>query len=826
MWQVNCQKLWFDSLRGLMEQLIQDLKFGLRSMRRNYGFTILAVLTLSLGLGANTAVFSIVNALLLRPYPFADLDRLILVRQAGASIGGDTRVAPSDFYELRRETTKFEELAAFQLKFSNLTDSGGSEGLVAAAVSPNFFAMLGVHASIGRAFTAEEGEPGRDQVAILNHGYWTRRFAGDPNLLGRSITINGRNVTVVGIMAADLQYPRAVDLWMPLALTSQQAAEHSRPSVQVLGRLRPSVSLDQSRGELQAVAARLKQLYPTTHQSRGLQPLRLRDEQFNFIGVPALMLQTCAIFVLLLACVNLVNLLFARLVSRQRELAIRAAMGASKPRLARLFTAETLPLAFLAGVVALSCSAWSVDAIRNVANPNYTKWIAGWERIQVDRHVIGFAFAVTTIAGILFGLGAAWRSGRSDLNEALKSAGGRSGSGFDRQRLRSALVVVQVVFATVLLIGSGLMVKGFLHLNDAYRSLDPHAVLSMRLSLPEQRYPDDERIRTFYQRLLQEIAAQPGVQLAGIITNAPASNVDNAKSPFLIEGRTSSLDDPPQTDVQSLSPDYLRAVRIPMVEGRGLSEQDGPDSPRVAVISRTMARQIWPDGSPIGHRIKIGPPNSTGPWTSVVGVVEDVKQNWWDQTPRPVVYLSYLQAPRRTVEFGIRTSGEPLAIASAVRRAIARVDPAIAAQEGVSTLENSIADSLAPIRILGALMSIFGAIALVLSALGVYGILAHSVAQRAQEFGIRMALGAEQKHVTRLVLGYAGRLAGIGITIGLPLAYVLTRVTASLLHGIMAFNAAIFVSLAALLVVIAIAAAYVPLRRALRIHPIQALRCD
>ena len=387
--------------------------------------------------------------------------------------------------------------------------------------------------------------------------------------------------------------------------------------------------------------------------------------------------------------------------------------------------------------------------------------------------------------------------------------------------------MIQVVFATVLLVGATLMAIGFRHLTDIYQSLDPHPVLTMRISLPEQKYPEDAQVRSYYQRLLQELAAVPGVQAAGLIANAPASNVDNPKTPFVIDGRSLPAGaEPPAVDLQSVSPNYFRAVRIPVIEGRTVSDQDGPEAPRVAVISRTLAKQFWGDASPIGQQIKLGTRDPAAPWIRVVGVLDDVKQNWWDNAPRPVVYLSYLQAPRRTMEFGIRTIGEPLAIASGVRGALRRVDPSVSAGEGVNTLEGSIADALAPLRILGSLMLTFSSIAVVLAALGVYGILTHSVAQRKQEFGIRLALGAERADLLKLVFAQACRLSGLGLAIGLPVAYVLTRVVGSLLHGIITFDATVFAALAVVLTGVALVAAYIPASRAFRVDPTEALRSE
>jgi putative ABC transport system permease protein len=809
-----------------MNQLLEDLRYGLRSLVRDWSFTAIAVTTLVLGIGANTSVFSIVNALLIRPYPFPDLDQVVLLHQSGPNVTSEIRIAPADFLDLQREAKDFQGLSSFQLKMGTLIGAGDPEAIITCAVSPNFFEVLGERAGLGRTFTVEEGEPGRSQVAILNYGYWQRRFAGDPQIVGRTITIDGLGFTVTGVMPSDFSYPPAVDIWTPRALTAQDRAQRNAQAVsgfafQAIGRLRPGVSLAQGQSEVGAFASRLSERYPGTHRNRSLTLLRLREEQYQYYAALFLMLQAAALLVLLLASTNLINLLFARLITRRKELAIRMALGANRRRLARLFVGETIPVALIAGAVALWFSSPAVELVKNSLNPNYTKYVAGWNAIRVDFRVIVFAIAVTITVGLVFAVGAAWRAARHDMNDVLKET--RSSSGAGSARLQSVLVMAQVVFATVLLVGAGLMVKGFAHLTDIYGVLAPDHVLTMRISLPEERYQEDGKVRALFERLLENLAALPGIESAGAANNLPASNVDNPRTLFAIEGRPILESESPSADMVSVSPDFFRSLRIRVLEGRGISRLDGSEVARVAVINRTMAKQFWPAGAPLGQRIRLGSSGSSQPWTTLVGVVDDVKQNWWENQPRPVIYLSYLQTPRRTMEFVVRTSADPLIAVSGVRRAQAAIDPNIAPAEGVNTLAGSIADSLAPLRILGILMMLFGAVALALAALGVYGILAQSVAQRKQEFGIRMALGAQRRDVLILALGQAGRLSTLGVVIGLILAFVLTRVMASLLFGVIAFDLLTFTMPAALLAVVALLAAYIPARRAARVDPMQAL---
>lgn len=812
-----------------MDQLLQDLRYGIRALRKNPAFSLVAVLTLALGIGANTAVFSIINALIFRPYPFPDLERITLVRAAGAKIMSEYRIAPADFLDLRRDNGIFEYLAGFQEGDASLTGSDNAEPLVICSVTPDFFHVLGVMPEKGRTFSPDEGERGRNQVVILNHGLWQRRFAADPEIVGRTIEIDGQRVTVAGVMPAEFKYPPATDLWRPLAFSRELEGERNAqstkgPAFQVLGKLRPDISLSQAGSQLLAFSARLQQQFPDTHQGRSLKLLRLREEQYNFTGPIFWPLQVAAFFVLLLATANLINLLFARLVGRQRELAVRTALGANRSRMTQLFVGETIPLAGLAGLIALACSAAAIKLIRDSIPVDYTKWIAGWSAITVDWRVASFALALTLIAAVTFALGAALHVPSGNLTKALKEASGRGSMGSSRARLRTAMVVFQVVFAMILGIGAGLMVQGFFRIADVYRNFDPHNVLTMHITLSEQRYSEDAQVRSFYQQFLARAESIPGVQTAGMVTNPPASNVDNVKTMFEIQGQAvQQQSDAPSADLQSASAGFFRTLHITLFEGRALGDQDGPDSPRVVVVSRTLARRYWPAGSAIGQRIKLGPPGSSSPWTTIVGVVDDIKQNWWDSEPHAAIYLSYLQTPKRSSEFMARTAADTQNIMTTLRRAARSLDSTVSF-EGASTMEQSISDSLAPLRILGILMLIFGATALSLAALGIYGVLVHSVAQRTHEFGIRLALGAQRRDLLGLVIRQAWILVMVGLVIGSPLAYALSRVMGNLLYGVVAFDVSVFAGLGLMLIAVALCAGMVPARRAMAVDPMVALR--
>ena len=808
--------------------LFHDFRFGVRALRKKPGFAVTAVLTLALGIGANVAVFSIVNALILHPYSFPELDRLVLLRAAGPKVVSEVRIAPADFLDLQRETSIFQGLAAFRQGDSNLTGSGDTQAVVTAAVSPNYFDLIGVQPQLGRQFAVEETEAGRDAVVILNYGFWQRRFSGDRNVLGSSIELDGRKMTIVGVMPKDFRYPVATDMWMPLVLTPQMNAERNAQAVpgraiQVLARLRPEVSLNRAESEVQAFAARLQRQFPDTHSDRSLSLLLLRREQYAFSAPLFLTLQAAALFVLLLAAANLFNLLLARLIDRQKDVAVRTALGASKSRLMQLYMGETVSLALISGGIALMGSYVAVNFIRTSIPQDYTKWIAGWDSIHLDWSVIEFAFILTLVVGILFAVGASWRSGAPDLNHVLKQ--GTRAAGQRRGRLRGVLVTAQIAFAAVLLAGAGLMVQGFFRLARVYKTFDPGNVLTMEVTLPEQRYDDDARLRAFHQQFLERVAALPGVQAVGTVTNPPASNVDSARSLFLIEGQAIlRQSDAPSADLQSVSPDFFRSLRIPLLQGRDVTDHDSDGAPLVAVISRTMAARFWPGASAIGQRIKLGSPGSQANWITIVGVVEDVKQNWWDSAARPVIYRPFAQAPKRWINFAIRTSFDPHNAAPAVRDAGRALDPGISFS--LSTMDSEVSDSLAPIRILGILMVVFGAVSIALSALGIYGLLAHSVAQRTHEFGIRMALGAQRGDVLRLVIGQSWKLCAIGLLIGLPSAYLLVRLIENLLYGVIAFSAMVFIALTVALTAVALLAGYLPAKRATKVDPMLALRYE
>jgi putative ABC transport system permease protein len=589
--------------------------------------------------------------------------------------------------------------------------------------------------------------------------------------------------------------------------------------------LKSGVTVSQASSELNAFSRRLAEQYPNTNSGRVLTLLQLRKELYVFTLPLFLLLQAAAAFVLLLACANLANLLFARMIGRQKELAVRSVLGASRPRLARLLVSEMLSLSLLGGAVAIAASFSSVRILRNSISPEWTKWVPGWEGIQVDSAVLAFAILLSVVLGILFGLTTVLNMCYIELNKVLKETG-RALITPARGRLRNALVSAQVTFALILLVCAGLTMQGFTRLAAVYQGFQPDHVLKFEVALPESSYSDDSKISNFFQNALHGAAVLPGVSGAALTTNHPASNVDSQKTVFTIEGRPALRpSEAPAADLQIVSADYFSILRIPLLAGRFFTEADRAEAARVVVVSQSMASRFWPGDNALGHRFKLGTADSADPWMTVVGVVGDARQNWWNPATVPVIYQPYLQSPKRALEFVLRVSSNPTGYASAVRALISQLDAEIAVTE-LNRLESEVEDSIAIVHIMGILMAIFGAVALLLSSIGLYGILSENVAQRTHEFGIRFALGAHPRDVLRLVMRHALTLAGIGLAIGLPLALAVSRAMAKFVFGIVSVSFPILMSLTGLLIIVALAAAYVPARRAFRVDPMVALRYE
>lgn len=809
---------------NVLTDLLHDLRYAVRMQLKNPAFTIIAIIALALGIGANTAIFSVVNTVLLRPLPYKDPERLVMIWEDSSRHGypRDTPAA-ANFVDWRDQSQSFEGMAAIADTSFNLTGSGEPERLEGRRVSANLFPLLGVEPHIGRVFNAAEDQQGSHRVVLLSYPLWQRRFGADPNIVGQSLTINGDSYVVVGVMPARFQFPTSDDeAWVPIAFTPQEAANRNRHYLQVVGRLKPGVSLEQAQTELSTIATRLQQQYPQSNADLGATVQSLHEHLVGDIR-PALMILLGAVgLVLLIACANVANLLLARAAVRQKEIAVRVALGARRWRLIRQFLTESVLLSTLGGIAGLAIAYGGLVLLRAFIPEN----ISQAREISVDFKVLGFTLLVSVLTGLIFGLAPAIQAARFNQIETLKEGGRDAATGGSGKRLRSLLVTAEVAISLVLLIGAGLLINSFLRLRSVDPGFRPDNLLTMKIVLPEPKYAEFERRSVFYQDLIQRVQSLAGVRSAAVTTNLPLYRQGNMIS-VSIEGRP---EPPPGQELivvtRIISPGYFDTMGIPLLGGRQISEQDTATTPNVAVISETMARRFWSGEDAIGKRIAAGRVQTPDDWIQVIGVVKDVRQFELTMDPKPQMYLSYRQAgffaPRDLV---VKTDVDPAGMATTVRKAVWDIDKDQPVSN-IRTMEEIFADSIARQRFSMLLLAIFAGVALVLAGVGIYGVMSYSVAQRTHEIGIRMALGAQTGAVLKLAVGYGMKLVIAGLVIGLIAAFLLTRVMSTLLFGVTATDPTTFILISLLLVCVAVLASYIPARRATKVDPIIALRYE
>jgi putative ABC transport system permease protein len=805
--------------------LWQDLRYGVRMLWKNPGFTVVAVVALALGIGANSAIFSVVNTVLLRPLPYKDPERLVMVWEDRTAKGypRDTP-APANYVDWRDQNKVFEGMAAIASHSLNLTGSGEPERIEGKRVSASFFPLLGVEPLFGRTFTPEEDQPGANRVVVLSHGLWQRRFGSDRGILGRQLTLNGESATVVGVMPQHFQFPtREDELWVPIAFTPQQAAARQSHYLQVIARMKPGVTLEQAQAEMSTIGARLQQQYPAQNTDLGVAVVPLHEQLVGDIRPALLVLLGAVGFVLLVACANVANLLLARAAVRQKEIALRVALGASRVRLVRQFLTESVLLAALGGFVGLLLSLWGVNLLKAFIPEN----ISQAKDIAVDAKVLGFTLLVSLLTGLIFGLAPVSQASNFNLNETLKEGGRDSVAGRRGNRIRSLLVVAEVAVSLVLLIGAGLLINSFLRLRNVDPGFRADNLLTMRVVLPETKYPDQARRAAFYTELVRRVESLPGVQSAAVTNWIPLVKQGDS-SGISIEGKP----DPgpgqnPSAVTRVVSPHYFQTMGVELLQGRRLGEQDRADAPRVVVISETMARKFWPGEEALGKRVTMGgPANAPVPWMEVVGVVRDVRQFELTAEPKPQMYVPYEQPVFfRPSHLVLKTNVEPAGLAAAVRKTVWEIDKDQPVSN-VSTMEEVLSESISRQRFSMLLFGIFAAVALVLAAVGIYGVMSYSVAQRTHEIGIRMALGAQRGDVLKLAVGHGLKLVLVGVALGLGAAFALTRVMSSLLFGVSPTDPATLAIISLVLIGVALLASYVPARRATKVDPMVALRYE
>lgn len=801
-----------------METLFRDIRYGVRSLLKRPGFTAIALVALALGIGANTAIFSLVNAVLLRPLPFAEPDRLVWMWGNIRGGGNRASVSPLDFLDYRNQNTTFEEFAASISVpvHLNLTGSGEPERLNAAGVTGNYFQALGTKPALGRTFLLENEKTGSDQVTVLSYALWQKRFAGDPNIVNKTVTLDGKTCPVLGVMPQNFNFPQSTELWVPLNFDvspgmKQRKAHFLRP----IGRLKAGVTMAQAQADTDAIARRLEEQYPED-KSWNLRLVSLREQLVGNTRPTLFILFGAVGFVLLIACANVANLLLVRAAGRQKEIALRTALGAGRLTILRQMITESVLLALAGGAAGTLLAVWGVALLVALSAGN----IPSTAQVRIDSTVLVFTLLISLATGVLFGLVPALRTIKLNLSESLKE-GGRSGSdGARRNRTRSVLVVLESAVAVVLLIGAGLLVRSLLRLQDISPGFDANNVLTMRLDLPEAKYGTPEKSANFFSELESRLDGLPGVESVGFISELPLSGQPN-DMPYTVEGRPPvSIDQSFDDDFRQVNRQYFSALRIPLLRGRYFTDQDVRQNAKVVIISDLLARQTFPNEDPVGKRLIFM--MGKEPF-EIIGIVGDIRHRALESAPAPAIYLPNLQTPWMNVV--IRTKGDPSNLSVAVRKVVQGIDPDQPVAD-VRTMQQWVDEAVAGPRYRTTLLGLFALVALLLASTGIYGVMSYSVSQRTHEIGVRMALGARQLDVLKLVVRQGMVLVVVGVGIGLMGALALTRLMSSLLFGVTAKDPFTFVAVAALLTFVAFVACYLPARRATKVDPLTALRYE
>src|SRR5882724_5252350 len=797
-----------------MDNLIKDIRYGIRSLLKRPGFTVVAVGTLALGIGANTAIFSVVNAVLLRPLPFKDAKQLVMVWNKGVeAAGGDrTPLAFADLLDWRAQSRSFESIGAFQNAQYNYAGGDIPEQVRGTAVTANFLSLLGLPVQLGRDFTAEDERAGAPRVVLLSDHFWRTRFNADPSVVGRPITLSGISGVIIGVLPAKFAFPsKEVEL-----LSAMQLAQPTRRGPYFLNgvaRLKQGVTIEQARAETRT----MKSSFDKHNFNFNL--LSVNDFIVGDVRLALIALWVSVTLVLLIATVNVANLTLVRAESRVKEISIRTALGASRKRIIAQSMTESLMLAIAGGALALLLASLGIDLVLKLAPAGLPRL----EQIGIDARVLGWTALVSMLSGLIFGLAPAWQSSRLDLNESLKEGGRSSMQG--RQRWRKLLVVTELALAVMLVTGAGLLVKSLWRLQHVDVGVNPERVLTMQLVLRGQRYNESQQVREFYSRLVEQTQNLPGVRGVAVSNSLPPNTTDFSSN-FAIEGHSSAEDQGQRVAYFiRVSPDYFRTLGIPLRSGRLFNGSDTSDAPNVMLINETFERRFFSGENPIGKRINIG--NEREPdWNQVVGVVDDVKYNGVAEGVQPALYQPVAQAPSWEMSLIIKTDvADPLGLTPAVRNEVKRLDPELPVAE-VSTLDDCIYSAMAQPRFRTMLIALFAAVALILACVGVYGVISYSVSQRTHEIGIRMALGAQTTDVLHMVIKQGLSLTATGVAIGLAASFALTRLMSSLLFEVKATDLSTFAITALLLAVTALVASYLPARRATRVDPLVALRYE
>ncbi len=801
-----------------MQTFWQDMRYGGRLMLRNPGFTFITMLTLALGIGATSTIFSFINGILLRPLPYDDAARLVMLDEFSSKRSGSFGVSFPNFVDWREQNRVFTGIAAYGGDDFTLTGGTDPVQLQGSQISFNTFEILGIPPLLGRSFTATEDQPGQDGVVILGYSLWTTRFGAKPEIIGQKINLHNRARVVIGVMPPQFKFPDNAELWVPLALNTQMWTRNDH-GLSAVARLKPGITLEQANADMTAVARRIEEQNPITNEGMGVRLTAMREALTSDYQTSLPLLLGVVGMVLLIACANVANLLTARASTRQLETAVRAALGAGRTRLIRQMLVECLLLGLLGGGFGLALAWWGRDLVLAAIPIDFPFWM----KFNLDWRVICFTMAVTLLTSVTFGMAPALQASQVDLNGTLKE-GGRSGSGAGRQNLRSLLVVAEVALSLVLLIGAGLMMRSFIQLQRIDPGFNPEHLLTARVDLPSARYDTPEKVEAFYKRLLERAGALPGVQAVGATSNLPLQNWWGRS--LTVEGHSVlSVGQAPMIFHNVITPNYLRAMGIPLRAGRDFTDGDTRNSQKVTIIDERLAREYWPNESPLGKRVRFGPPEQNEPWHTIIGVAAGVKQERLDLVRRSSVYLPHSEITLDDLTLALRSTISSADLTAALRRELKALDPSLPLTQ-VLTMEEIVSRSVWQPRLIAMLFSLFATVALLLAAVGIYGVMSYSVTQRTREFGIRMALGAQRRDVLWLIVTQGLKLTVAGVAIGLAGAIGLTRLMTELLFGVSATDPLTFMAIALLLILVALLACWIPAQRATKVDPMISLRYE
>jgi putative ABC transport system permease protein len=807
----------------LLETTLQNLRYAGRVLWKSPAFTAVAVFALALGIGANTAIYSMTDVLLLRPLLIANLDRVVnvigTVPEMKLGIGS---MSPGDFADFREQSRTLENLSVFFDGDINLTGSGDPRRIQATYVSTDFFEAMEVQPLLGRLFHAAPDCSGLPHAAVLSYGLWQTSFGGDPGVAGRTIRLNGDPYEIAGVMGREFRYPPEAEMWIPMALEPGERADHNAMYMTAVGRLRPGATVGQATAEVNGIARRIARLNPRNHENRGAKVELMSDNLAGNMVRPIMaMLMGAVGFVLLLACVNVANLQLARVSVRTREIALRFAVGASRRRIVAQFLTESVVLSLAGAAAGALFAVWATKALRGMLPAEMLRFLPGWERLGLNSHVLLYTMAAGVLSGVLAGIVPALFASRTDLDETLKESGRGTSAGARRHRLRNVFVVAQMVLAMVLLVGAEMMVKGLRLVTDPAPNLDAGHALAMRVSLPPAKYPDEARQRIFGQRALDGVSALPGVASAALVRDLPYGNYHSSQT-VTIASRAAAGNGVADAQDETVSPQYFRAMRLPIVAGRAFTAQDDENGTPVAIVNEAFVRRYFPGEDALGQRVKTGPPEAQSPWLTIVGVAGNIRTDPFQQEFEITMYRPIRQAPVDSFCVVLRAAN-PAGLAAAALASIHAADPELPVYD-VMTLEKLFSLQIAPVRLIASLMGSFGVLALILSSVGVYSIMAHAVSERKREIGVRMALGAATSTVVWMFIRQSLKLAAVGMVIGAPAAYGLARLLQGMFFGVSASDAAVFTMAVLVIASAAALATYSAARRAAGIDPVATLR--